>query len=220
MTEKALLLAIVQDRDETAATTALRDAGFQTTRIRSRGGFLETGNTTFLIDLGRPWVAAAVRLLARTCHARETFMNAALSVPAVGMHTPVAPVQVEIGGGTVFVLPLERLIRIDEVDLRATGDQEGQDRGMKLIVAVIPEACSDHILASLVGSGYRATRISATGGFLRQGNATFWSGVEARLVNDVLGRIKELCTAAAPETRSPCLAGSIFVLKVEQFSQL
>jgi uncharacterized protein YaaQ len=86
--------------------------------------------------------------------------------------------------------------------------------------------------------GYRATVISTTGGFLRQGNATLLSGVSDEEVNSVLEIIQAHChtrTAYAhplpPTTELGALSppmmplevqvggAVVFVLNVEQFER-
>lgn len=44
-----------------------------------------------------------------------------------------------------------------------------------------------------MNAGYQATIVATTGGFLREGNATFMVGVEDAHVPDVLAIMKETC---------------------------
>lgn len=64
---------------------------------------------------------------------------------------------------------------------------------MKLIMSIIHSDDKVRLLDALTGAGYRATTISTTGGFLRQGNATIFVGTEEENVPDVLQLIKENC---------------------------
>lgn len=64
---------------------------------------------------------------------------------------------------------------------------------MKLIMSIVNSDDSRALLDSLLKEGFRATFISTTGGFLRQGNATIFVGVEDEKVEEVLKIIRENC---------------------------
>lgn len=64
---------------------------------------------------------------------------------------------------------------------------------MKLILSIVHSDDKVRLLDALTGAGYRATTISTTGGFLRQGNATILVGTEEENVPDVLQLIKDNC---------------------------
>ena len=49
---------------------------------------------------------------------------------------------------------------------------------MKLIIAVISREDTEKTLASITEAGFRATKLSSSGGFLRTGNTTLLMGVE------------------------------------------
>ncbi len=64
---------------------------------------------------------------------------------------------------------------------------------MKLLFAIIQDQDAPDLLDILVENGFRATRLSSTGGFLRSGNTTLLIGVDARHVNTVLDLVKKTC---------------------------
>ncbi len=66
---------------------------------------------------------------------------------------------------------------------------------MKLVVAVIQDKDSHKLLSGLTEAGFRATKLSSTGGFLREGNTTLLVGVEDVQVDRVLSIIKSTCRA-------------------------
>jgi uncharacterized protein YaaQ len=66
---------------------------------------------------------------------------------------------------------------------------------MKLLISVINRDDVDPLIDALVSDGYRATVISTTGGFLREGNATLLIGVTDDSVSAVLGIIRANCRA-------------------------
>lgn len=62
---------------------------------------------------------------------------------------------------------------------------------MKLIYAIMRDAVSEPISASLSSQGFNVTRLTSTGGFLKRGNVTLLVGVEADHVDEVLEILKE-----------------------------
>ena len=64
---------------------------------------------------------------------------------------------------------------------------------MKLLICVVNSDDAHPLIDALMGEGYRATMISTTGGFLREGNATLLIGVADENVKDVLKIVKESC---------------------------
>ncbi len=66
---------------------------------------------------------------------------------------------------------------------------------MKLVVIIASDSDAERLLKRLVEQGYPATKIGSTGGFLRRGNATILSGVEADEVDAVLAAVRAECRA-------------------------
>jgi uncharacterized protein YaaQ len=64
---------------------------------------------------------------------------------------------------------------------------------MKLIMGIVNSDDADRLVRLLTKAGYRATTISTTGGFLRQGNATIFVGTDDENVPQVLQLIKDNC---------------------------
>ena len=64
---------------------------------------------------------------------------------------------------------------------------------MKLIMSIVNSEDARPLIDALMRSSYRATVISTTGGFLREGNATLFVGTEDDKVDEVLGIIRENC---------------------------
>ncbi len=106
----------------------------------------------------------------------------------------------------------------------------------KLLVIITANEDADSLIQELVRRGYPATKVSSTGGFLRRGNATILSGVEAQDVDDVLALIRSECKARTefvpaqalpfPESIYPAepvqvrVGGAIvFVVPVERFEK-
>ena len=66
---------------------------------------------------------------------------------------------------------------------------------LKMVIIIASDADADRLMRRLVEQGYPATKIGSTGGFLRRGNATVFSGVEAHEVDAVLATVRAECRA-------------------------
>ncbi len=224
MSEQSLMLAIVQPEDVETAASALIQAGLRVTRISSMGGFLHQGNVTLLLGLSRDQVMLASQVLAANCQTRTGYINVAPQ--ATDVHSGqiggyVAPLEVVIGGATVFVLPTEHVVRFGpQKEIPASETPARGKEGMKLIMAIVPEKRSSEILDKLIKAHYRATLVSTTGGFLRKGNATLLIGVESEKVNDVLQHIQGVYAATPARVDSEEAYATIFVLDVEQYERV
>lgn len=64
---------------------------------------------------------------------------------------------------------------------------------MKLVMSIVNSDDAEQLVNALTQAGYRATTISTTGGFLRQGNATIFVGTEDEKVENVLQLIEVTC---------------------------
>lgn len=88
---------------------------------------------------------------------------------------------------------------------------------MKLIIAIIKDEDNDVVSRALTKEKFRVTFIASTGGFLRSGRSTLLIGVEDERVEEALDIIRGNCSK--PEKADESRA-TIFVLKVDQFTQL
>lgn len=107
-----LVLAIVQARDSDGLVQALSDRGFLTTQINSAGGFLRESNVTLLIGVQEAYVADVIRLARQQCQARTRFVNPLMPILEPAEFYVPSPVEVQVGGATVFVLNVERYERV------------------------------------------------------------------------------------------------------------
>ncbi|GAA0503891.1 hypothetical protein GWK91_13345 [Virgibacillus sp. MSP4-1] len=102
-----LLLAVVQDKDVNRLTDALSEENFQTTKLSSTGGFLREGNTTLIIGVDDDRVDPALDIIRKNCSHREQ-MVAPISPMGGNADSYIPkPVKIEVGGATVFVLPVD-----------------------------------------------------------------------------------------------------------------
>jgi uncharacterized protein YaaQ len=220
-----LMLAIVQSVDAGGLTDRLVQNGLRITRVRTAGSFLHLGNETLLIGVEDEQVQGTVDLIRGCCHTRRQFVSAVTSsLDALPVHTAV---EVEVGGATIFVLPVERFIRLGrEVEPGSAPESHAPvasegDAAMKLMIAVVHRDLVDRVTDALLQASYRVTRIDSTGGFLRRGNGTLLIGVESDKVDDVLRLMREVAPkkveAAAPTKGMPMYSVTIFVLDAPTF---
>lgn len=107
-----LVIAIVQDYDTDRLLRAITGAGLRATRIASTGGFLRMGNTTIMLGVGDEDVAGCLALIGRTCSSRVERAPAEL-IEEHGYFGPGTVAEVTIGGAVVFVMNIERFVRIE-----------------------------------------------------------------------------------------------------------
>lgn len=107
-----LVVAIVQDKDAIKLVAALMEQSYRTTKLASTGGFLREGNTTLLVGIEDAKVDHVLGIIKEICHSREQLVTPLSPMGgAVDSFLPY-PVEVTVGGATVFVLDVERFVRI------------------------------------------------------------------------------------------------------------
>ena len=101
-----LILAIINFDDANAVTHALTKKGFSSTKLATTGGFLLSGNTTMLVGTDADRVDEAIHIIGENSCKRNKMVSGNTSFNA-GMYANV-PVQVTVGGATIFVIDVER----------------------------------------------------------------------------------------------------------------
>lgn len=107
-----LIMAVVQAKDAETLLTSLTRRGFRATQINSAGGFLRESNVTLLMGVQPSYVADVLRIVRDSCHARTQFVNPLIPIMEPGEFYVPTPIEVEVGGATVFVVGVERYERI------------------------------------------------------------------------------------------------------------
>ena len=106
-----LILAIVHNDDSMLVSSSLTKAGYFVTKIASTGGFLMSGNTTFLMGVEDDQVDAAIEIISKYSKKRMQSVVNDTSL-ATGNIAGNIPFEVQVGGGTVFVMNIERCERV------------------------------------------------------------------------------------------------------------
>ena len=107
-----LVIAIVHSEDAGNLVDALNEKEFRATRLQSSGGFLKQGNATILVGVEDGQVDAVLEIIGTSCHSRKQFVNPMPPIMEPGEFFMPYPLEVEVGGATVFVLPVERFERL------------------------------------------------------------------------------------------------------------
>lgn len=103
-----LVFAIVHNDDAGKLTDTLREQGHQFTLISTTGGFLREGNSTILIGVDADRLDDVFTLIKSSCVTRTQFVNPMPPVMEPGELYLAQPIEVQVGGATVFVMDVER----------------------------------------------------------------------------------------------------------------
>mgnify|MGYP004571585945 FL=1 len=104
-----LIIAIVQDEDASRLVNKLMDEGYGATKLATTGGFLRSGNTTLLTGVDDDKLDHAMEIIEKTCKSRTQVAPVhAPMAGSAGMYAPAYPIQVTVGGATVFVMEVEQ----------------------------------------------------------------------------------------------------------------
>ena len=107
-----LIIAIVQDEDASRLINNLMTEGFGVTKLATTGGFLRSGNTTLLIGVEDDKMPAAMGIVEKVCKSRKQIATTPSPISGTtGMYVPY-PVEVTVGGATIFVLDVEQFKKI------------------------------------------------------------------------------------------------------------
>lgn len=106
-----LIIAIVQDKDSPRLVENLIRSSYSATKLASTGGFLREGNSTVLCGVDDADIEKVLDIIKKTCRAREQLVTPVTPVGPGESYVPY-PVGVVVGGATVFIIPVERFLKI------------------------------------------------------------------------------------------------------------
>jgi uncharacterized protein YaaQ len=107
-----LVVAIVHNEDAGALVDALLDKEFRATRVSSSGGFLKRSNATIFLGVEEDDVDEVLSIIRETCTSRTQVVNPMPPIMEPGEFFMPYPLEVEVGGATVFVVPVDRYERL------------------------------------------------------------------------------------------------------------
>ncbi len=100
-----MILGILNNDDAPVVIQHLNKAGFFVTRLSTSGGFLRAGNVTILVGVDDNKVDSVLGIIQQYSRSRKQLMPTT-SEAGVGFF-PTMPVEVQVGGATIFVLNVE-----------------------------------------------------------------------------------------------------------------
>lgn len=106
-----MIIAIVQDQDLNPLQEDLTEKGFRMTNLASTGGFLRSGNSTLLIGVEEEKLEECLKTIEDNCKSRE-ITTSVLSVTMPGDAYIPFPMEVLVGGATVFILDVVDFVRM------------------------------------------------------------------------------------------------------------
>ncbi len=106
-----LIVAIVNKDDSGELTARLSKEGFMSTKLSTTGGFLRAGNVTLLIGVEEEKVDGCLKIMEECCSKRTQVVSTAAGNHADQFFTSL-PVEITVGGATVFIVDVERFIKM------------------------------------------------------------------------------------------------------------
>ncbi len=105
-----MIIAIVNSDDAGVVNQSLIKNGFRITKLPTQGGFLRAGNTTFLIGVEEEKVQEAIDIIHEHSKSRKQIIP---TTAEMGINFfPAIPVEVMVGGATIFVLDVDRFEKV------------------------------------------------------------------------------------------------------------
>lgn len=101
-----MIIAIIQSKDSNRLRKAFTKNHVQMTQLSTTGGFLREGNATFLIGVDDERVDEVLEIIKKNAKSREQYVTSQMHMDVEG--GSAFPVNVQIGGATVFVLPIDQ----------------------------------------------------------------------------------------------------------------
>jgi uncharacterized protein YaaQ len=233
-----LMFLIIQNEDADILTRRLNNAGVRVTRLNTVGGFLSRGNVTCLVGVREDEVERVLEVVRKTCHTRKRYINPVPSAaePAhLALSTPAYPLEVIVGGATVFMIPVSQFERLGRGELYAGRTQAPDPTAahpapaaegvhMHMVVSIVAADDAEPVTRGLIAAGYRVTRMNTAGGFFRRGNVTLLIGVEQPQVDDVLqiidANVRQRSQANPVESGMPMFGATVFVLEAARFERI
>lgn len=105
-----LVICIVANKDTNKLLDALVKKEYRATKLASTGGFLKEGNTTLLMGVESEQVEEVIGIIGRICRSRKQVV-APISTGLAESFVPY-PMEVTVGGATVFVVDIEKSVRV------------------------------------------------------------------------------------------------------------
>ena len=104
-----MILTIVRNEDAPLLLNELNEKKYYVTKLATTGGFLKKGNTTLLMGIEDEQVEEVCENIRQHSGKRQQIMYTPPAPSNVSVYNSVSsvPINVEVGGATIFILPVE-----------------------------------------------------------------------------------------------------------------
>ncbi len=107
-----LVMAIIHDEDAFQIMDLLSEQGYSVTKLATTGGFLRAGNTTLICGVEEERIPQLIEIIEKKCRSRKQIASVnSAHMNATESYVPY-PVEVTVGGATIFVLGVEEFKKI------------------------------------------------------------------------------------------------------------
>lgn len=106
-----LVIGIINSDDANDLLAEITKASFQATKLSTSGGFLKMGNVTVLVGVEDEKVDEVVEIFKSCCSRRTQMIPTAPPYMGEGF-VSAAPVNVTIGGATLFIIDVDKMIKL------------------------------------------------------------------------------------------------------------
>jgi uncharacterized protein YaaQ len=107
-----LIFAIINDEDSPRLISEINRSGQRVTKLNSTGGFLRSGNTTLMAVVEDELLEKLLGTIRKFAKSRKAVVNSSVTPSVLGGTFMPLPVEVQIGGATVFVVNVEHFEKI------------------------------------------------------------------------------------------------------------
>ncbi len=106
-----IMIVIINDDEANAVMNELTENGYSATRLSTSGGFLRAGNVTLLIGVEDRKVDEVTNIIGEHSSQRKKITPVNTTYIGESMLSSM-PIQVTVGGATIFVLDVEQFYKI------------------------------------------------------------------------------------------------------------
>ena len=106
-----LVIAIINSDDSSAVMSNLTKAGYTVTKLSTSGGFLRAGNVTLLIGVEEKKTDDVINIIGQYSSQRKKITPVNTTYIGESMLSSI-PVEVTVGGATIFVIDVEQFYKI------------------------------------------------------------------------------------------------------------
>ena len=105
-----MILAVIDKDDAPGVISNLSSEGFSITRLSTTGGFLRAGNVTILVGVDDEKTKDVIAIIKE--HSSTRTQQIPTVIGSEASYLSSMPVEVSVGGATIFVLNVEQFEKI------------------------------------------------------------------------------------------------------------